>query len=530
MNRRTIIRSLPVGAALLGTGCISEPLPVIPTPDPVVGEKPVRGGTLTAVMSRDPVNLDPLRQTDIFAGVVMNTTLDTLYEIDKNARVVGRLVEKTENPQPNVYVMSLRKGIKFHDGTDLDAEAVRFNLQRHIDTAAAPRHQDVRDITSMEVVDATTLRVTLKAAYGPFTSKLTGGAGYIVSPAAVKKLGDALQRDLTGAGSGPFRFVEWRKDTQVVVERNPTYWKKDATGEALPYLEKVVFKTFPNENVRLTNIQTGDADALIGNPPFKDIAGLKPGGELVVDEIPSIGCTLICLNCSVEPFNSPAARRALSYAIDRAQIRKTVFFDNGKVLDTPVPEAIAWAHEKGPFQSRDTAKARQALQAAGKPNGFKFSFQISNSSPELQQTAELIKDQIKEIGLDMEIQLIEFATILANGQAGSHQALGLGSSGDIDPDTIYSLYATGAGMNLAKYSNPQLDRLLNEGRTTLEQGKRADVYKQAQKLIFEEQPYIVYFNAPQIATVRKVVQNYPNTYNGYWGTRDYERVWKTGAR
>lgn len=524
MNRRTIIRTLPAGAALLGTACLSA----APIGDPT--RQPARGGTLTAVMSRDPVNLDPLRQTDIFAGVVMNTTLDTLYEIDKDARVVGRLVEKTENPQPNVYVMSLRKGITFHDGTDLNAEAVRFNLQRHIDTAAAPRHQDVRDITSMEVVDATTLRVTLKAPYGPFTSKLTGGAGYIVSPAAVKKLGDTLQRDLTDAGSGPFRFVEWRKDTQVIVERNPNFWRKDATGEPLPYLDRIVFKPFPNENVRLTNILTGDADALIGNPPYKDVAGLKQGGELVVNEIPSIGWTLICLNCAAEPFTNAAARRALSFAIDRAQVRKTVFFDNGKVLDTPVAEVIPWAHEKGPFQRRDIARARQELQAAGKPNGFKFAFQISNASPELQLTAELIKDQIKEIGLDMEIQLLEFATILANGQAGSHQALGLGSSGEIDPDALYSLYASGAGMNLAKYSNPQLDRLLNEGRTTLEQGKRADVYKQAQKLMFEEQPYVVYFNPPQIATVRKVVQNYPNTYNGYWGTRDFVRIRKSDSR
>ena len=528
MERRVILQVVPAATLLAACG----PAPSGRGPDGTGAQpagKPVRGGTFTVAMARDATNFDPTRQSDVYSAMVMNNTVDTLFEVDKEGNVVGRLVEKTENPQPNVYVFTLQKGIKFHDGTDLNAEAVKFNLQRHLDDPRSVRHQDVKDITAIETPDPSTVRITLKAPFAPFPVKLTFGAGYILSPAAVQRLGESLQRDLTGAGSGAFKFVEWKKDTHVVLERNPDYWKKDAGGAALPYLDRLVFKPFPDENVRLTNLRTGDADVLIGNPPYKDVQALKSGDDLVVKEIPGHGFALLILHTDSEPFNHPAARRALSYAIDRAQIRQTVFFDNGRALDTPVPEAIPWAYDPAhhPYLKRDLAKARQELAAAGKPSGYKFTLQIANNSPELQQTAELLKDQVREAGLELEIQLLEFSTVIANGSAGEFQALALGWSGDVDPDTLNSLFATGAGFNYTRYGNPQLDALLAEGRTTLDRARRGDLYKAAQRLLLEDQPALVYFNPPQISTVRKAVQNYPQTYNGYWGARDFDTIWKT---
>jgi peptide/nickel transport system substrate-binding protein len=426
--------------------------------------------------------------------------------------------------------MTLRKGIKFQDGTDLNAEAVKFNLERHMNAQpASVRSQDVKDIEKIETPDASTIRITLKAPFAPFPSKLTGGAGYILSPKAIQSLGEGLQRDLKDAGSGPYKFVSWQKDTSVTLEKNPTYWKKDTDGSTLPYLDRIVFKPFPDENVRLTNLKTGDADVMVGNPPYKDIADLKRDTNLNVNEVPGIGWSLMFLNSTSEPFNNPAVRRALSYSLDRAQIKKTVFFDNGVSLGTPIPPSIPWAHQKDdPYMRRDVAKAKSELQAAGKTAPVRFAFQISNASPELQQTAELIKDQIKEAGFEMEIQLLEFATVVANGGSGAFQSLGLGWSGDVDPDTLYSLLYTGAGFNFGKYSSPQMDKLLSDGRATVEQAKRADIYKQAQQLFFQDQPLIVYFNAPQIMVSRKSVQAAQNTYNGYWGTRDFDKVWKRG--
>jgi peptide/nickel transport system substrate-binding protein len=129
----------------------------------------------------------------------------------------------------------------------------------------------------------------LKGPFAPFTSKLTGGAGYILSPTAIGKLGDTLQRDLTGAGSGPYKFVSWQPDNQIVLERNPDYWSKDADGTQLPYLDRITLKPFPDENVRLTNVKTGDADVLLGAPPYKDLDDLRKSPDLNVKEIPGLG-------------------------------------------------------------------------------------------------------------------------------------------------------------------------------------------------------------------------------------------------
>ena len=534
MRRRRIFELTPSAFALL-VACGRAPDASPAAPSGAAGTatnagKPTKGGTLTAVMPRDAVNFDPIAQNDSYSAAVMNQVVDTLYDVDKDGKAVGRLVEKAENPQPNVYVWSIRKGVKFHDGTDLTAEVVKFNLQRHIDNPKSPRYGDVRDITAMEVSDPYTLKVTLKQPFAPLPYKLAGGAGYILSPTAIQKLGDALSRDLTGAGSGPFKFAAWQKDTQVVVDRNAAYWKKDAAGEALPYLDKIVFKPFPNEDVRLTNLKTGDADVLLGNPPNKDVADLKQDASLEVKQIPGIGWSVIAMNTQKAPFNKAEVRRALAYAVERDVIAKTVYFNNGEALDTPMPKTIPWAYDPSPsahpYAKRDVAKAKAELQAAGVTAPVKFTFQISNASPELQQAAELIKDQIKDAGFDMEIQLIEFATVLSNAAAGNFDSLALGWGGDVDPDNLYTLFATGLSNNFPKYSNPEVDKLLNDGRATTDLAKRGEIYKQVVKILNQDQPFIVFYNNPQISTARKNVMNYPQTYNGYWGTRDFEHVWK----
>lgn len=495
------------------------------------GQKPVKGGTLTIAMARDVTTLDNLKTSDVYSAMVLDNVVETLFEVDKDGKVVGRLVEKSENPQPNVYVWTLRKGIKYTDGTDFTSEVVKFNIDRFRNDATSVRYQDVKDITDIETPDPNTVRITLKAPFRPFESKFAGGAGYMYNPKAVQTLGEALQRDLTNAGTGPFKFVQWQKDTQVVLERNPNYWGKDKDGVQLPYLDRLVFKPFPDENVRLTNIRTGEVDVLTGNPPYKDVRELKNSTDLTVKEIPGVGFAFFALNTSKPPFDNVNLRRAFSYAIDREQIRKTVYFENGKVLDTTIPESLSFWYQKDasyhPYLKQDLNKARQELAAGGRPNGFRFSFQISNASPELQQVAELVKDQIKQVGLEMDIQLIEFAKVVENGQKGDFEALGLGWSGSIDPDgNTYTLFYKGAGFNFSKIDNPAMNKAMDDGRELLDPEKAKGAYDQFVKLFQEQVPMIVYYNPPQISTVRKKVQNYPQTYNGYWGARDFLTVWK----
>lgn len=493
------------------------------------GVKPVAGGTLTVATQRDATTFDPTRSQDVYSNDVLSLVCDTLFEVDDKGQVVGRLVDKTDNPEPNVYVFTLHQGIKFQDGTDLNAEAVKFNLERHIKDPKATTIQDVKDITSIETPDPYTVKITLAKPFAPFTSRLTTGAGFIQSPAAIQKLGDNLQRDLTGAGSGPYKFDSWQPDNQIVLEKNPDFWRKDASGSPMPYLDRIVIKPFPDENVQLTNVKTGDADALAGNPPLKDVSSLQQSTDVNLSEIPGVGFQFVFLNTTKLPFDNVAVRRALAYALDRDQIVQAVLFGHGTSLALPVPPSVAWAYQKDtPYARRDIDKAKQELASAGVSGPIAFSLQISNASPQLQQVAELMKDQIKDAGFDMEIQLIEFATIVQNGNTGDYQALNLGWSGAVDPDgDLYPLLYTNSGFNFAKYSSAALDKALDDGRVNLDQSTRAAAYAQAQQVILQDQPMIVLYSQAQIATARKNVQQYPNNYNGWFGGRDIYRAFLT---
>jgi peptide/nickel transport system substrate-binding protein len=488
--------------------------------------KPVRGGQLTIVMQRDATTFDPTKAQDVYSGEILSLVTDPLFEINDQGQVVGRLVEKTENPEPNVYVFTLKQGIKFQDGTPLDSAAVKFNIERHINDPKATTIQDVKPITSIETPDPQTVKITLSAPFAPFTSRLTAGVGYMLSPTAVQKLADNLQRDLTGAGSGPFKFVSWEPDNQIVLERNPDFWGTDADGTRLPYLDKVVFKPFPDENVRLTNVKTGDADALAGNPPYKDVASLQQSQDVTINQIPGLGFQFVFLNTSKPPFDTPAVRRALSYAIDRNQLNQVVDVGLGTPLASPIPPSLPWAYlHSTPYAARDIDKARQELASAGLST-VSFSLQISNVSPQSQQIGELIKDQVKDAGFDVDLQLLEFATIVQNGNSGDYQALQLAWSGSVDPDgDLYPLFYSRAGFNFARYGNPALDKLLDDGRNNLDQSKRAQAYLDTQNILLQDQPMIVLYGDPQIATARKNVQNYPNNYNNWFGVRDIYKTW-----
>jgi peptide/nickel transport system substrate-binding protein len=128
----------------------------------------------------------------------------------------------------------------------------------------------------------------------------------------------------------------------------------------------------------------------------------------------------------------------------------------------------------------------------------------------------------------MEIQLLDFGTVVSQGMSGQFHAVGLGTTGDLDPDgNFYALTYTKAGMNMPQYSNPELDRLLDAARHEIDQSKRLSHYKAAQKVLFQDQPFVVYYNPPQVHAMRKVVQGYPESYNGYWGSREFDRIWKS---
>lgn len=493
--------------------------------------KPVKGGTLTLAVARDITTFDPVKSQDVYSDYAITNMTNALVHFNEKLQPVPSLVKSWDiSSDGTTYTFHLQTGVKFHDGTDFNADAVKFNLNRHIQDPKSVRHSDVADVKDITVIDPMTVKLTLGHPFAPFLSKLTGGAGYMLSPTAVQKLGDKINTDFTGAGTGPYKFSEWLKDDHFTAVRNENYWEKDSSGTQLPYTDKLIFKPIPDENVRLQNLKSSAVDVLpaYGGPPNKDIASLKTDSSLVYQQAPGLGFSFIMLEVEKPPFDKKEVRQALAYSIDRAQIAKTVYFDTVVPNDTVIPGTVPGGDPNfHPYLKQDVNKAKQLLQQAGQSK-VSFAMQISSSSPAIQQLAELMKDQISGAGFDMQIQPIEFATLVANGNKGDYQAGALGWSGSVDPDgDTYPLFYTKAGFNLAHYSNPSLDQLLDKGRQTVDAQARIGIYQQIDKLLADDLPFVILNNPVVNYAALKKVQNFPINLATV-PVQGFSQVWKTG--
>ena len=492
-------------------------------------EKPVRGGTLTMAMAADITSFDPAKIQDGYSNAASSNMVDALVRFDHDLKPQPGLATSWDvSSDATQFTFHLRPSVKFHDGTDFNADAVKFNLNRQIQDKAAVRHQDVADVQDVTVIDPMTIKLTLGHSFAPFLTKLSSGAGYMLSPAAVQKLGDKLSADFTGAGTGPYKFQEWAKADHFTAVRNESYWEKDANGAQLPYADKIILKPIPDENTRLANLKSGEVDAFrIGEgPPPKDVAAIKQDPTLTYRDEPGLIVEFINFEVDKPPFDRKELRQALSYAIDRSQIVKTVLYDTAAPWDTMIPPTVFGSDPNyHPYLKQDIDKAKQLLQQAGQTK-LSFTCQVSSNAAINQQMFELIKDQIAPAGFDMQIQEIDFTTWLANANKGDYQVGGgVNWGGGIDPDGyFYSLFYTKAGFNITHYSNPDLDKLMDQGRQTLDQQARIPIYRQLNKSLAEDLPFTVTYTPVTSVLTLKKVHNYPLGTEPVAGV---SQVWKT---
>jgi peptide/nickel transport system substrate-binding protein len=453
---------------------------------------PKKGGTIKAELDSDIANLDPMPSSLLVDRQVLYNIYDSLVAIDKELKIIPSLAESWQTPDPKTYIFKLRQGVKYHDGTDFNADSVKWNIERYLTDKNSRRGPEINSIQTVEVMDPYTVKFNLKAAFAPLLANLVDRAGMMVSQKAAEAGGADFSRKPLGAGTGAFKFVEWVKDDHITLERNPNYWKKDASGNQLPYLDKVTIRPIVDETVALTNVKTGDID--IGFVvPAKDYASVKAGKELVLQETPGLGYASIVINTQAEPFNKKELRQAFAEALDRDQIMKTVFFGVGKPAFGPIaPPSWAFDDTFKPYGA-NIAKAKEYLKAGGKPDGFTCEMKITAGSPTTTQLAQLMKDQVAKAGIIMNLVQLDFPTLVADTQARKYQANLVGWSGRIDPDgNIYNMLHTGAAGNDSQYSNPQADDLMEKARAAADQSQRKELYQQLQKTVVDDAPLIYY--------------------------------------
>ena len=461
-------------AALVVVGCGGGGAPQSNTPP----------GTLYVALEAEPPELDPNLSSAYVDRQVMASLYDKLVDIDENGEIVPMLAKSYDvSNGGKVYTFHLRDGIKFHDGTEFNAEAVKYNLDRYQEEDSV-RSTEVEPIESVDVVDEYTVRVTLSEPFAPFLAVLTDRAGIMASPKAIEKNNGRISKD--PVGTGPFKFVERVRGDHITVEKNPDYWR-----EGLPKIDKIEYRGIEDENVQYQNLQSGELD-VIDSIPIVEFKELQESGDYNVSIEPGLGFQGIYLNVTQPPFDNKQLRQAVYRLVDRDAIVKAVLRDvGGEAGNSPFSEqSWAYSEESDSYPERNVEEAKALLEEAGKPDGFSFTLK-TDPSPINQQIGQVIQNNLKPAGIDVKLEQEEFGTLLDDSTNGNFQALFLGWSGRIDPDlNIYDFMVTNGDFNDSGYSNPEVDKLLNEARTTSDRDRRKELYGQVMEILHEDVPYV----------------------------------------
>jgi peptide/nickel transport system substrate-binding protein len=466
------------------------------------------GGTLNVGLDSDAVSLDPLLSTALVDRQVMLNLYDTLVRVDAQNNIQPDLATSWSYTTPTELVFTLRTDVKFTDGTKMDANAVVFNINRILNTPTSPRFSELSTVKSVVALDSSHVQFNLKQAFAPLLSTLTDRAGMILSPAAVQSLGKNLTNSPINAGSGPFMFKEWIKGDHLTIVRNPHYWQKDAQGNTLPYLQSITYHGITNGTVEFTNLQTGTIDvADTVDPNF--VAQAKSNTSLVYRQIPALSFFGVELNVTAAPLNNVHVRRAIEWGVNRDEIVNTVLKGVGVVAQGPLaPGGVAFDSSFAPYHY-DVNQAKTELQMAGTPQGVTFTMLIPSDSPLSTQEAQFIQSELQPAGIKVNIKQETFATLLSDTQDHHFQAALLGWSGRPDPDgNMYSWFHTNGGNNNMLYSNPEVDKLLDDARASNDQATRTQDYLQAQTLIAQDGPYVFLNHGVSIQASSTKVKNF----------------------
>ena len=438
---------------------------------------PQHGGTATIALESELHTLDPLDSSLLVEREVFYNMYDSLFKIDPSLKIQPGLVTSWDVSDPLNYKFTLRSGVKYQDGTPFNGASVKANIERYKTGKGSRRVSDLASVKSVEVTDDTHVIFHLSKPDATLLATLVDRAGVMVSMDAVAKAGANFSLAPAGAGTGPFEFVEWKRND---------------------HLDGVTYRAIPDVNAILSALKTGDID-IARVIAAKDVASVKADSNFVYKDVPAIGFNGFELNVGAPPFNDAAKREAVALAIDRYSILKNINFNIGVVAYGPIPPS-SWAFDSSEkiFDKADATKAKS------KATGFTFTFKTT-SDPVNQQEAQLIQSELAQAGITMQIQTEEFATYEQECANHQFQACFVSWSGRIDPDgNMYAWWHTAGSFNDSQYSNQQVDQWLEDARTSADQGKRKQDYDNAQKQIVQDAPYVFtsFGVSPQISDTK----------------------------
>ncbi|MGO4172412.1 ABC transporter substrate-binding protein [Bosea sp. TAF32] len=459
--------------------------------------------TLRIGLQEDPDMLDPHKARTFVGRIVFMGLCDRLVDITPELKLVPRLAtEWNFSADGLTLTMKLRSDAKFHDGEPFNAEAAKANLERAMTLPDSLRKSELASVDKVEAPDATTLLLKLKRPDATLLSQLTDRAGMMLSPKSLS--GDVTAKPVC---SGPYKFVERVQNDRIVLEKFREHWEADKYN-----FDRILYRSIPDTTVRLANLRSGELDMLERLAPT-DVKSAQSDKSLKVMSMANLGYQGITINtnngeAAKQPMGQDKrVRQALSLAIDRKVLSQVVFEGLYEPMNQPFNPGNFYISADLPVPARDVAKAKALLKEAGQPKVSAELFVTNN--PVDAQLGQVIQAMAQEAGIDIQIRSTEFASQLRDQQQGKFQMSRIGWSGRIDPDgNIHPFVTTGGGQNDGKYSNPEVDRLLNQARTVYEPAERKKLYDAAQKILQDDLPIIYLYNQTVFFALRSNLQGF----------------------
>jgi glutathione transport system substrate-binding protein len=438
---------------------------------------------------------DPYDANDTLSQAMAKSFYEGLFGFDKDMKLIPVLAESQEASKDGlVYTIKLRKGVKFHDGTDFKADAVKANFDRVTNPDnKLKRYGLYSNIAKTEVVDDYTARITLKTPFSAFVNQLAHPSGVMISPTALKKYGS---KDIAfnPVGTGPFKFVEWKATDYLKVAKFDGYWKK-----GYPKVDTLTWKPVVDNNTRAAVMQTGEAHFTYPVPP-EMAETLKAKPELEIVAAPSIIQRYLSMNTQQKPFDNPKVRQAINYAINKEAVAKVAFGGYATPADGIVPEGVEYSVKIGVWPY-DVAKAKQLLAEAGYPNGFEAELWSAYNHTIAQKVTQVLQQQLQQVGIKTKITLLEAGQRVEKVESWQDPAtapvrlyyVGWSSStGEAD----WALRPLLAGeswppklFNTAYYKSERVDGDIRNALLTTDKTEKAKLYKDAQETIYKDAPW-----------------------------------------
>ncbi|ADI15797.1 glutathione ABC transporter substrate-binding protein [Truepera radiovictrix] len=445
--------------------------------------------TITVGQGADAVTLDPHGTNDQPSARVMRQIYDTLIIQQEDLELVPGLAESWEQLDDTTWEFTLREGVTFHNGEPLTADDVVFTFNRLTDPeVAAPAAFLLGFVESVEAADERTVRITTQYPFAPILAHLSHTATSILNEQAVTEAGEDYGTT-TVVGTGPFSFVRWEPATQIVLERNDDWWG----GEVLP--ERVVFRPIIEGTVRAIELETGGIDIAYGLEPT-DANRIEGGGVpgVRLETVETLSTNYIGFNVQKEPFDDVRVRQAINHAVDVDLIIEAVLEGRAIPATGPIAPAVFGARTDLEPYAYDPERARELLAEAGLEGGFSTTI-WTNDNPTRIQIAEIVQAMLLDVGINVDVQVLEWGTYLADTAEGLHDMFILGwvsVTGDADYG-LYSLFHSeqmGNPGNRTFFANERVDELLDLGRSSADEEERLAAYAEAQEIILEEAPWL----------------------------------------